>query len=397
MRNIMSKITTESWIMRAKEVHGHKFGYDKVEYTKYDGKVEVYCNECEQYFTTPACNHLKGTGCNLCSSRKNARTNQVSEEEFIRRARDKHGDVYDYSHLGYVSYTKKVTVVCPSHGKFSVYPHSHVKHKCKLCASEDSKLPLDEWKKECTIIHKGKYTYGNVSYEFVTDYVSVTCPIHGDFSVVAAKHKNQGVRLIHVFDADDMEKVKSFIRSIVVNSERRLYARQCNVSEIDSNVFSEFCDRYHLQSSCNTNIRYGLFYKEELVSVMSFAKSRTSKYAWELNRYCVKSDVQVVAGASKLLSAFRKNNDGSIVSYANRRWSVGNVYDKLGFELSHISPPTYWYFKNGRLMHKSGFKRSDIERRVDLEFDSNLSEVDNMYNNGYMRIWDCGLKVYVLK
>ena len=218
--------------------------------------------------------------------------------------------------------------------------------------------------------------------------------------VKTQKCEELGVQLFHIFENEWLDKPeiwKSVINSKLGNSER-VYARKCVVTELTSSEAREFCETNHLQGSTNASVRLGLKLDNELVMVMTFGKARFSKkYEYELIRCCSKLGFTIVGGASKLLSYFEKNNKPkSLISYANRRWSLGNVYEKLGFELSHISEPNYFYFKPGsmKLESRNSFQKHKLEARLGF-YSSELTETENMFNNGYRRIWDCGNKVYI--
>ena len=133
---------------------------------------------------------------------------------------------------------------------------------------------------------------------------------------------------------------------------------------------------------------------------MTFGKSRYGKnYDWELLRFCNKKYTSVIGGASKLFKHFTKSNTGIIVSYADMRRSTGNLYDTLGFELSHISEPNYWYWnKKKDLILESRIKYQKHKLGNILEeYDANLTESENMYNNDYRKIYDCGNQVWEYK
>ena len=68
---------------------------------------------------------------------------------------------------------------------------------------------------------------------------------------------------------------------------------------------------------------------------------------WELSRFCSLCNYQILGGASKLLKYFKENyqNEIPIISYADRRWSIGDLYKALGFEFVHYSSPSYWYWE----------------------------------------------------
>ena len=74
---------------------------------------------------------------------------------------------------------------------------------------------------------------------------------------------------------------------------------------------------------------------------------------------------------------------------------VGNLYEAIGFTKSHTSKVCYWYFKNGIMSHRSAFMKHKLKDKLDV-FNPELTEVQNMYNNGFRRIWDCGTIVYTI-
>jgi len=217
--------------------------------------------------------------------------------------------------------------------------------------------------------------------------------------------EEQGIQLFHILDSEWATK-KEIWKSVLSDSlglhKKKIGARQAIIKTITLKESMDFCNENHLQGQSFSSINYGLVYDNEIVSVMTFSRSRFSKnYKYELQRFCSKKGYQIHGGASKLLKHFRKNHIGSIVSYANRRWSIGNLYEKLGFTFLHDAEPNYFYFKNaGRaenyiLESRNKYQKHKLKDKLDV-FDENLSEYQNMLNNGYDRIWDSGNKVYYL-
>ena len=144
-----------------------------------------------------------------------------------------------------------------------------------------------------------------------------------------------------------------------------------------------------------------MFYKDELVAVMTFSKARFSDAEYELQRFCSKVGFVIYGAASKLLKYFRNEYKGRIISYANRRWSTGNLYKKLGFDFIHDSEPNYFYFKNYGCSSKFVLESRNKYQKHKLinileKYNNKLSEWDNMTLNGYDRIFDSGNKVYML-
>lgn len=219
--------------------------------------------------------------------------------------------------------------------------------------------------------------------------------------------KVNGIRLIHVFEDEwdnNEEIVKSRLLHILnLNKSTRLFARKCEVKEIDSKIKNKFLKQFHIQGEDRSKIKLGLFYEEELVSVMTFSKQRialgkkSSDDEWELSRFCQNDNYSIVGAAGKLLSYFKKNYKwNEVISYADLRWSDGNLYNKLGFDLTHQSKPNYWYLNNGRREHRYKYAKHNLPRILE-NFDPSQTEWQNMQNHGFDRIWDCGNLVYLLK
>lgn len=210
-----------------------------------------------------------------------------------------------------------------------------------------------------------------------------------------------GVTLYHILDVD-WKNSKEIIKSKITGAFgklTRISGRKCTVKEVSSNDKSYFLNKNHLQGNCGSTINLGLYYNNELVSLATFGKSRyNKKYEWELIRFCNKVYTSVQGGASKLLTYFIKlHNPTSIISYADMKWSTGNMYDKLGFRYSHNTSPNYFYLKKSNpsiLKSRICFQKHKLPLLFE-NVDLTKSEWEIMQENDYDRIWDCGNKVYI--
>uniref|UniRef100_A0A6M3L0P6 Putative Hef-like homing endonuclease n=1 Tax=viral metagenome TaxID=1070528 RepID=A0A6M3L0P6_9ZZZZ len=212
--------------------------------------------------------------------------------------------------------------------------------------------------------------------------------------------QERGIKLITIFEDEWIHKqkiVESRLKQILncFNNEK-IYARNCAIGEIDTKTKDIFLEGNHLQGKDSSSIRLGAFFDGELVSVMTFSKGNIAKGSsskegvYELSRFCSISDYRVVGIASKLLTYFIKGfKPKEVFSYADRRWSDGNLYKKLDFKLEHYTQPNYWYIQKDKRIHRFNFRKSELSKKLD-NFDSTLTEWENMQNNGYDRIWDCG-------
>ena len=176
------RITTENFIKKARKAHGDKYDYSKVEYKGTHTKVCIICQEHGEFLQTPH-NHLHSQGCLACSGRK-----QLTTEEFIRRAKEVHGDKYDYSKVEYVNKSTKVKIICPIHGEFEQIPdnhlHGHGCHKCVNC----KQLTTEEFIHRAKEVHGDKYDYSKVEYINSHTKVKIICPIHGEFEQEPNSH-----------------------------------------------------------------------------------------------------------------------------------------------------------------------------------------------------------------
>ena len=212
---------------------------------------------------------------------------------------------------------------------------------------------------------------------------------------------NKGIQLLRIFE-NEWNYKKEIWKSIILNKlglSNKIFARKCIIKEISYSDSKNFLEENHLQGNCLSKINIGLFYNNKLVSLMTFGKSRFNKnYDWELLRFCNKLNTSVIGGASKLLKYFRNNYKGSIISYANKRWSNGSLYKKLGFNLVRETEPNYFYFlESDYILHsRIDFQKHKLKSKLKI-FDENLTETQNMYNNDYRKIYDCGNYVFELK
>lgn len=210
----------------------------------------------------------------------------------------------------------------------------------------------------------------------------------------------QGINLVHIFEHEWINKPNVVLSrlSSLLQLNTTVGARNCSIEEISSQQANKLLASWHIQGGCPSKIRYALKYNGQHVAVMTFGKPRYTGQQYELLRYCTKPYINVVGGANKLFNKFIEQfNPTTIVSYADKRWSVGQLYKQLGFVYQHDSNPNYFYFKSSegiKLFSRVAFQKHKLKDKL-VTFDPNLTEAQNMFNNGYRRIWDCGNQVWV--
>lgn len=205
-----------------------------------------------------------------------------------------------------------------------------------------------------------------------------------------------GYKLFHIFSDDWINRraiVESMIRSKLGVLDR-IMARKCKVMPVPPREAKNFLDANHLQGGrAGSSVAYGLYHAGELVSIMTFGRSRFNKnYDHELIRFASLVNVSVVGGFSKLLKHFRDNHSGSIISYADKTHSSGSVYAVNGFRHVKDNPPGYYYVDKAyaKRLHRYAFVKKKIAPG------DPRPEWMIMEEKGYRRLWDCGTMVFVL-
>ena len=196
----------------------------------------------------------------------------------------------------------------------------------------------------------------------------------------------------------DFNIIESIILSKLGIYKKRIYARNCIIKTINNNECVEFLKDNHLQHNAQAAIKLGLYYNDELISIMTFSKSRKfikkKDNEYELVRFCNKLNTQIIGGASKLFKYFLKHyNPSKIKSFSSNDISLGNLYEKLGFEKIKDNIKSYWYIDKKTLQryHRYKFRKSEL---IKLGYDKNLSEFQIMQKLPYYKIYDSGQTVW---
>lgn len=209
------------------------------------------------------------------------------------------------------------------------------------------------------------------------------------------------LRLIHIFEDEWLYKssiVKNRLKSILGENRYRVGGRETSISEISSKQKNDFLERYHIQGQDSSVVKIGAFKGDVLISVMTFSKPRISlgqksreDGVWELSRFASVSDTYAPGVASKLFSYFLdKYFPKMIYTYSDVRWNTGILYKNLGMKYLGRTNPNYWYIeKNRKRSHRFKYRKQVLKEKLSY-FNEDLTEYENMLQNNYDRIWDCG-------
>lgn len=208
---------------------------------------------------------------------------------------------------------------------------------------------------------------------------------------------SKGIRLIHIFE-DQWLNHRDICKSIISSSlgiyQNIVYARSCKVKDVDREEEKSFLNINHIQGYIPSSKCIGLYYNNELVQLVSFRKSRFTDDI-ELLRMCSTLNTNVVGGFSKLVNHCGYNR---FISYVDRSLFTGKGYESAGFKLINKSRPSYYYFKRCKLderLNRINFQKHKLSKVLGDGFDPTLSEIENMENNDYLRVYDCGTLKYL--
>lgn len=415
-------------LQKANAIHNDKYDYSLITpqvYKNYKTLLPIICHEQDEngnehgVFYQSIGNHTHLTnpqGCPKCGQIKCGKTRRMTFEEIVRRAKITHQNKYEYvNDNNYETTESYLHIICPEHGDFYQVAGNHLYGQgCPKCFAAKSKIEQEvlDFVKEIyqgEIIENDRKALGGFEIDIFAPEKQVGIEVDGliwhserfeqNNSALLDKTnlgEYKGIQIIHIYEDEWNNKqdiCKSRIRSLLQLSQNRIYARKCQIIDVDSKTATQFLDENHLQGKVGSYFRYGLQYNNELVALMTFGNTRhfigNSQHQYELLRFCNKLNTNVIGGASKLFKHFiRTYRPNNIVSYADRRWSVGNLYYILGFELYNISRPNYFYVIGYERKNRFNFRKRILVDKYNCPADK--SEREFCKEQGWYRIYDCG-------
>jgi len=331
--------------------------------------------------------------------RKNDRLKAIQEEGITPLFDKWEGSDKDYSWL------------CKCGTEFQYHFVGDIIPRCPSCFPRSSSMEekkIADFLEECGVqfTRNDRSIISPLELDFVIPSAKVAIEVNGMYwhdvnNPISLLHKTekalqQGYLLLHFWDFEINEKleaVKSIIKS-KLGISNRVYARKCVAREIDYQTSAAFLNTNHLAGSARAKRHFGLFYNEQLVCVATFSPARFEKSdAWELVRFA--SIGTVVGGLSKLISTFNIEKR-AIISYADRRISVGKAYTSSGFKLVGHTRQNYFYFKGNKRLARQQAMKHKLPSILNI-FEPTLTEYDNMLLNGWSKCLDCGSFKFILE
>ena len=208
------------------------------------------------------------------------------------------------------------------------------------------------------------------------------------------------IQLIHIFEDEWLFKkeiVKSRLNNILGLNSNRIGARKCLIQEVNSKEKNIFLNKYHIQGSDKSSVNLGAYYDNSLIGIMTFSKPRlcmgrkkSREGIFELSRFATIDNTYTPGLASKLLKHFiTAYKPIEMYSYADRRWSQGKLYDKIGFKFDSFTAPNYWYI-NSELKRHHRFNYRKDRLKSFPNYSKDKSEKQIMNEAGFLRVYDCG-------
>jgi hypothetical protein len=204
--------------------------------------------------------------------------------------------------------------------------------------------------------------------------------------------ERKGIRLITIFEDEwkyKTEIVKDKLAYLIGKCQRpSVYARNTTASVVtDISIIRNFLNANHIQGYVNASKHVALYHGEAIVAIASL---KITTKSIEIVRYCTSKTV--VGGFSKIMKYIERLAVGigvkSIITFADLRWSRGELYENNGFEKVATIPPDYRYVIGDKTFHKFNFRHKKLKQMP--KYDAALSERLNTKNMNIHRIYDCG-------
>lgn len=404
----------EAFILKAKQVHGTTYSYEKVVYRGSKTPVEIGCSRHGSFFQRPA-DHLITGGCEACGHASKGKQLRKGREAFILEAQGKHGTTYDYRKVVYRRNREKVTITCPEHGDFEQTPLAHLKAwiPCPSCQIFTSSQGEKEVLAFIESIYSGPVEArvrgllsGKQEVDIWLPDLKVGVEYNGlyghDFSHVGKHHhahktkaaQEAGFRLLHIWEDDWRTRrpvVEAHLQAVLgLLPGPKFHARKTKVKVLTAEEARTFLEAHHIQGYTSSTVKLGLVTPEdELVACALFRHDSSRLGSYVLTRYATSRPVR--GGHSKLVAHFERTHSYDLLTtFADLTFSEGDLYRRTGWQEAGELYPDYSYVVQGKREHKFSYRLKRFREDPDLEFQEGLTEWKLAELNGLERIYDAG-------
>ena len=409
INNVNALKSTECFIEQSNVVHGNRYKYHNTEYKNNYTKICITCPIHGDFWQMPYV-HLRGSGCPKCGRNASIKTQKREQTEYIQKCNIVHKYKYTYHKTKYINAKSKICITCPIHGDFWQLADNHLcGHGCPLCGNimstkeaeiyefcktidKDTELrnreilsnkEIDVYcpSEKIGIEYDGLYWH---SEQFKED--PVYC--HLNKSDLADK---KGVKLIHLFEDEwikHSDVVKSRLRKMLKAKDVvKINADDCVLKKVQYKEANDFLKSNDIQNKCKAKYYFGLFFRNNLVLIMSIGYN-SKKDIYTILNLCEALNISVINGTHKLLSYFINSlNPSKVIAYADKRWCESKEYLSLGFTYVETLSPDYYYVIGNNRENKSKYTKNKL---IENSFDKNKTVHQIMMERGIYRIYDCG-------
>lgn len=254
----------QNFINKSNSLHGNKYNYSKTIYKNCYTKVTIICKDHGEFVQRPK-DHIRSkglhTGCPKCGDIKAAISRTKSTEYFLEKAKESHGDKFDYSKVDYKNIHTNVKIICKKHSlEFEVTPSNFISniHNCPECFKEKNstiRITNKEFIEECNKVHNNLYDYSKTKYCGAFEKVIIICKKHGEFYQSGDAHKNKLQGCPHCCTSNGELAVKSYLEQNNINFiQQKIFAGCAHKGLLkfdfylpDHNIAIEFQGRQHFE------------------------------------------------------------------------------------------------------------------------------------------------------
>ena len=401
-----------NFLEKSKEKHGSRYDYSKSTYVDSKTKITITCKLHGDFEVLPSRHFSKNKpgNCPKCARISIKDQLVASREEFIEKSRQSQKNECDYSISKYTGSGKKVEIICPEHGKFEQFASAHCRGivGCRRCGASKCQNDLENTisKLGVSIITEDRKAISPYEIDIlIPDYnIGIECNgiyYHSynrpELHKEKYKHKTKcdlaaanNIMLLQFTDQEvigNIDLIISMIKS-KIGMSNRIFARKCVIKKISNKESIDFLNNNHMHGYRSAKIVYGMWFSSKLVAVFSLSPHK--KHQWEIIRTAYDRDCVIVGGLDKMIKRFVTDYKPiSIMTYADRRFSQGMSYIRSGFKLIDQTRPNYQYIKSNSVYNRIQYQKHKLKEKLD-KFDPNKTEAENMFMNGFRRIWDAG-------
>jgi hypothetical protein len=228
---------TNDFIKKAKEIHGDKYDYSQVIYKKTNEYIKIICLIHGEFEQLP-CVHIRGNGCKECGKRIISSKLKNTNDNFIKKAQEVHGNKYDYSKVIYNKNNINIIIICKEHGEFEQQPRNHLMGKgCSKCAG-NYKYQHNDFIIKAQEIHGDKYDYSKSLYNGMYNNIIIICKKHGEFTQLPTTHINKGCGCIEC----GKEKISDMFKSNsdeFISKAKEIHGNKYDYSKVNYNFSNE--------------------------------------------------------------------------------------------------------------------------------------------------------------